>query len=82
MSQTNKMSVAELRALTIVQIERELDYCNSEDTPMVCRMISTPGGRQKIVELVLEYVGNAGQTISQAIQSIDDENNPKTILLQ
>jgi hypothetical protein len=76
------LTIAELRALTINQIERELDYCNSNDTPTVCQMISTPKGRQKIVDLVLEYVGNAGQTIGQAIVSIEAENNPKTILLQ
>ena len=75
-------SVAELRAMTIIQIERELDYCNSNDTPIVCQMISTPTGRQKIVDLILEYVGNAGQSISQAIVSIEGENNPKTTLLQ
>lgn len=75
-------SIAELRAMTIIQIERELDYCNANDTPIVCQMISTPQGRQKIVDLILEYVGNAGQTISQAIVSIEAENNPKTIFCQ
>lgn len=81
MSKSNQ-TIAELRAMTIIQIERELDYCNSNDTPTVCQMISTPQGRQKIIDLILEYVGNAGQTISQAIVSIEAENNPKTILLQ
>lgn len=75
-------SIQELRAMTIVQIERELDFCNPNDTPMVCSMISTPEGRKKVVNLILEYVGNAGQTIAQAIVSIDNENNPKTMLLQ
>jgi hypothetical protein len=74
-------SISELRALTIVQIERELDYCNAEDTPIVCEMIGTPEGRKKIVDLMLEYVGNSGQTISQAIVSIDNEWNPKTMLI-
>jgi hypothetical protein len=45
-------------------------------------MISTSEGRKKIVDLILEYVGNSGQSIAQAIVSIDNENNPKTILLQ
>ena len=48
-------SIAELRAMTIIQIERELDYCNANDTPIVCQMVSTPQGRQKIVDLILEY---------------------------
>ena len=78
----NEYSIHELRELTKLQIERELDFCNPTDTPMVCSMISTEQGRQKIVDLILEYVGNSGQTIAQAIVSIDNEFNPKTTLLQ
>lgn len=77
-----RQSIEELRALTRVNIEQELEFCNPKDTPIVCQMISTPEGKAKIVELVLEYVGNSGQTISQAIVSIDNENNPKTAFVQ
>jgi len=78
----NEHSIHELREMTKIAIDKELDFCNPNDTPMVCSMISTLEGRKKIVDLILEYVGNSGQSIAQAIVSIDNENNPKTILLQ
>jgi hypothetical protein len=75
-------NINQLRTIVIAQIEEELKYCNPSDTPMVCKMISTPNGKKKIVDLILEYVGNAGQSISQAIVSIENETNPKTFLMQ
>jgi hypothetical protein len=75
-------NINQLRTIVTAQIEEELKYCNPSDTPMVCKMISTPEGKEKIVELILEYVGNAGQSIAQAIVSIENETNPKTYLMQ
>jgi hypothetical protein len=75
-------NIEQLRNIIIDRIHKELEYCNPNDTPMVCQMISTPSGKQKIVELILEYVGNSAQSISQAIVSIENETNPKTYLMQ
>lgn len=73
-----KPTIAELRDQVRVQAERELEFCNQVDTPTVCQMITTPEGKEKIIELILEYVGNSGQTVSQAIVSIEREFNPQT----
>jgi hypothetical protein len=75
-------SIESLRDQVVLQAERELEYCNQEDTPIVCLMCSTPKGKQKIIDLIVEYVGNSGQTVSQAIVSIEEESNPKNQLLQ
>jgi hypothetical protein len=75
-------SINELREQVVLQAKRELEYCNPQDTPTVCNMISTPEGKKKIVALIVEYVGTSGQTVSQAIASIEEENNPNTQLLQ
>ena len=78
----SKQSIEALRDQVILQAERELEYCNTEDTPIVCAMCSTPEGKQKIINLIVEYVGNSGQTVSQAIVSIEEESNPKSQILQ
>lgn len=75
----NNTPIAELRQQVMIQAEKELDLCNKIDTPMVCKSISTPEGRTKILNLVVEYVGNSGQSISQAIVSIERELNPNSI---
>jgi hypothetical protein len=46
------------------------------DTPAVCQMINEPGGKKKIIDLIVEYVGNNGMTIGEAINYIERENNP------
>ena len=38
-------------------------------------MISTEEGHEKIVKLVVEYVGKYGMSISEAIVSIENERN-------
>lgn len=78
----SKDTIASLREQVVLQAERELEYCNQEDTPIVCSMCSTPKGKQKIIDLIVEYVGNSGQTVSQAIVSIEEESNPNSQLMQ
>lgn len=56
--------------------KRELEFCNPAETPEVCKLISTPEGKEKIVKLIVEYVGKNGMTISEAIVYIERENNP------
>lgn len=54
----------------------ELQYCNQIDTPYVCNLISDPKGKAQVVDLIVEYVGNNGMTIGEAINYIERENNP------
>jgi hypothetical protein len=77
-----KQSIASLREQVVLQAERELEYCNTEDTPIVCSMCETEEGKKKIIELIVEYVGNSGQTVSQAIVSIEEDSNPKSKIMQ
>lgn len=54
---------------------KELEFCNDDTTPLVCQMIHTPGGKEKIVNLIVEYVGKYGMSISEAIVTIERERN-------
>jgi hypothetical protein len=56
---------------------KELEYCNSIDTPAVCQMISDPKGKEQIINLIIEYVGNNGMSIGDAINYIERDNNPQ-----
>lgn len=69
--------VSELIAQVKAAAEKELEYCNSIDTPAVCQMISEPDGKQKIIDLIVEYVGRNGMTVGEAINYIERENNPQ-----
>lgn len=54
----------------------ELEYCNQVDTPYVCGLISDANGKEKILDLIVEYVGKNGMTIGEAINYIERDNNP------
>ena len=66
-----KSLIASVRA----SAEKELEFCNAAETPTVCNMISTPEGKTKIIDLIVEYVGNNGMSISEAIVYIEREQN-------
>lgn len=55
---------------------KELEYCNQIDTPYVCNLISDKAGKDKIIDLIVEYVGKNGMTIGEAINYIERDNNP------
>lgn len=57
--------------------ENELQYCNVIDTPAVCQLISDEKGKKMVIDLIVEYVGNNGMTIGEAINYIERENNPR-----
>ena len=57
--------------------ENELQYCNVVDTPAVCQLISDEKGKKMVIDLIVEYVGNNGMTIGEAINYIERENNPQ-----
>ena len=54
----------------------ELEYCNEVDTPYVCHLIADTKGKEKVIDLIVEYVGNHGMTIGEAINYIERDNNP------
>ena len=72
MSKVNEL-IAQVKAAA----EKELQYCNSVDTPAVCQMISDAAGKEKIINLLVEYVGRNGMTVGEAINYIERENNPQ-----
>ena len=72
MSKVNEL-IAQVKAAA----EKELQYCNSVDTPAVCQMISDAAGKEKIINLIVEYVGRNGMTVGEAINYIERENNPQ-----
>lgn len=55
----------------------ELAFCNEIDTPYVCNLISTPAGKEKMINLIIEYVGKNSMSIGEAINFIERENNPQ-----
>ncbi len=57
--------------------ERELEYCNTTDTPVVCDLIVTETGKNQVIDLIVEYVGSRGISISEAIVEIEREKNVK-----
>lgn len=70
------LTVLELKHMAIDSIEAELDLCNGAQTPKVCALASDKEGRKKLINLILNYVGNSGQTIGEAILSIENELTP------
>lgn len=70
-------SIKELIKKVREAAETELSFCNKVDTPTVCAMIATSKGKEQIIDLIVEYVGNNGMSISEAINFIERENNPR-----
>ena len=69
--------IKELIAQVKAGAEKELEYCNSIDTPAVCQLINDPKGKEMIIDLIVEYVGKNGMTIGEAINYIERDNNPQ-----
>lgn len=69
--------VKELIEQVRVAALKELEHCNAIDTPAVCQMINDAEGKEKIVNLIIEYVGRNSMTIGEAINYIERENNPQ-----
>ena len=58
------------------QAKKELEFCNEVDTPYVCALIKTPEGKEQVLNLIVEYTGNNGMTIGEAINYIERDQNP------
>lgn len=60
-------------------INAELDFCNSADTPYLCDAISKTESKNKIVKQIVEMVGKRGMTISQCISDLEWQLNPNNV---
>lgn len=60
------------------QINAELNLCKREETPIVCNLISTKEGRDKVFILIQKKVIQEKISIGQAIVSIEQEFNPNS----
>jgi hypothetical protein len=60
------------------QIRLALEQCEPENTPYVCRIISTPAGFDNVLNKVVELV-IAGESVMDAIVGIDDMYDPNHI---
>ena len=60
------------------QVNLMLDECNTDFTPVVCNLISTPEGRDKVFELIRKKVIIEKITIGEAINAIEIEFNPNS----
>lgn len=54
------------------QIREELELCNADNTPTICRAISSSQGYVLVQDLIVKKV-IAGSTIGDAIVAIDNE---------
>lgn len=73
------MDAQELLDKLKAAINRQLDQCEEDDsgtfTPKVCSFIAEPGGRDKVVQVVINYVAQEGMTIAEAIDHIERDFN-------
>ena len=63
-----------------VEINAQLDQCKEDGqgrtfTPKICSFIRTEKGREKIVQLIINYVAEEGMTIAEAINEIERDYN-------
>jgi hypothetical protein len=55
----------------ISQIEKELETCDGEETPIICESIADEQNKACIIQTVAEYVLSMKLTISQAIIEVE-----------
>jgi len=60
-------------------IANQLDFCESTQTPAVCRMIASPEGYKKLEDMIIDHVADGGLTISKAIITVERSFNPNMI---
>ena len=62
-----------------IEINAQLDQCQEDEqgtfTPKVCSFIRTDEGREKVVQLIINYVAEEGMTIAEAINEIERDFN-------
>ena len=58
-----------------VLIQAELNLCNSDNTPTVCRMSSDPEQYPNLERMIIDRIKNNGFSIGQAITDIERQYN-------
>ena len=62
-----------------IEINAQLDQCTEDEggtfTPKVCSFISTPKGREKVEQWIINLVAEEGMTIAEAINEIEQDFN-------
>ena len=73
------MSAEELLDELKGEINAQLDQCLEDETgtftPKVCSFIQQPSGREKVVQLVVNYVVEEDMSIAEAINEIERDFN-------
>jgi len=59
------------------QVEDALIDCNEVDTPYTCRKISTPEGKEIVINYVMNLCGTGNYTIDQALFKYERVFNPR-----
>lgn len=54
-----------------LQIETELDFCNSESTPIICSNLSNPENKARLVNTIAQTCLDGKINIAQAITQIE-----------
>jgi len=79
MEKGTEKSYTELLAELRTMIEIQLELCEPEDTPVVCRMKQDGEGKEKLAKLIIKEVTENGLTVSQAIIEIERQFNPNML---
>lgn len=73
------MSAEKLLEELKVEINAQLDQCLEDETgtftPKVCSFIQQASGREKVVQLVVNYVVEEDMSIAEAINEIERDFN-------
>jgi len=75
----NKQSYKDLVENVKIMANKELEYCDPNNTPYMCKMISTNQGKKQVISQILDYCGKQGLTISQAITKVEQLLNPNSL---
>ena len=54
----------------------ELDYCSKDDWPYVCNMTSTPEGKKRVEDMVIQQCSSNGCSVGSALDRIERMFNP------
>lgn len=71
------MSPKEQEVLALIR--GQLEYCDIETTPMLCKMLMIEGNRPRLERAILEYIKEEGHSIAEAILQVERDHNPNII---
>lgn len=62
-----------------LQVEAELEFCDSTQTPLVCANFNNPETRLQLIKTISETAISGKMNISQAIVEVERLYSPKDI---